>query len=132
MEDNKKELNVMLDDAIRDGIESLGGATMTEYPDRVDAVVKLYKLRLEEIENERSFMAKSDETVDKERDFQLRQEQISGEKSSRKLRFIADALGIAVPAVVYVLCFRRGLKFESEGTFTSQTVRGLLSKLKIH
>lgn len=130
--DNNKELHELLDDVIRNELEGLDGATQSEHSDRVEAITKLYKLRLEEIENERAFMAKSDEIVDKERDYQLRQEQVMDEKMSRRLRFVADALGIAVPAVVYVLCFRRGLKFESEGTFTSQTVRGLLSKLKIH
>lgn len=129
---DNKELHELLDDVIRNELEGLDGTTQSEHSDRVEAITKLYKLRLEEIENERAFMAKSDETVDKERDYQLRREQVMDEKMSRRLRFVADALGIAVPAVVYVLCFRRGLKFESEGTFTSQTVRGLLSKLKIH
>lgn len=129
---SNKELNEMLDDAIRNGLDSLGGLTMSEYPDQVDAVVKLYKLRLEEIEHDRAFMAKSDETVDKERDYRLRREQVEGEKISRKLRFIADALGIGIPAVVYIMCFRRGLKFESDGTFTSKTFLSLLSKMKLH
>lgn len=129
---DNKELHELLDDAIRNELAGLDGTTQSEHSERVEAITKLYKLRLEEIENERAFMAKSDETVDKERDYRLRQEQVMDEKMSRRLRFIADALGIAVPAVVYILCFRRGLKFESEGTFTSQTVRGLLSKLKIH
>lgn len=129
--DEKKELHELLDEAIRSGISKLDGASSDEYPDQVESVVKLYKLRLEETENERNFMAKSDETVDKERDYQLRQEQVSDEKWSRKLKFVTDLLGILLPLGLYAICFGKGLKFEEEGTYTSTTVRGLLSKLKI-
>lgn len=127
----KKELHELLDGAIRSGISKLDVASSDEYPDQVESVVKLYKLRLEETENERNFMAKSDETVDKERDYQLRQEQVSDEKWSRKLKFVTDLLGILLPLGLYAICFGKGLKFEEEGTYTSTTVRGLLSKLKI-
>lgn len=129
--DNKKDIPELLDEAIRSGLESLNGAMDSEYADKVDSISKLYKLRLDEIENTRAFMARSDETIDKERDYQLRQEQARDDRTARQLKFTTDFLGVALPTTLYALCFIGGLKFEKEGTFTSFTVKSLFSKLKI-
>ena len=54
-------------------------------------------------------------------------------KSSKVLNGIkigVEVLGVTAPLVFYGIWMNRGLKFEEEGSFTSQTFKGLIGKFK--
>lgn len=56
---------------------------------------------------------------------ELKQEQLwNGVKTG------VEIIGVVAPLVFYGLWMKRGLKFEEEGTFTSTTFKGLVSKFK--
>lgn len=88
----------------------------------VDAINKLYRLRIDETKVETDYeMSKkklaSEEYVALE------------EKESRKwiewVRTGLEGLSIVVPVVFYGIWMKRGFEFEKEGTYTSQTFKGL-------
>ncbi len=54
-------------------------------------------------------------------------------KSSRVFNGIkigVEVLGVTAPLVFYGIWMNRGLQFEEEGSFTSQTFKGLIGKFK--
>lgn len=45
-------------------------------------------------------------------------------------KIFVEVLGIGAPLVFYNIWMHEGLEFEKEGTFTSQTLKGLITKFK--
>ncbi len=131
----ENEIRDLFDDELRAAIEELKylRKDTKAYSDAVDTVARMYKIRTEEIAADRAFMAKSDETLDRERDYEIRKEQLQSERISRRWKLGADLAGIIVPAAIYALCFFRGLKYEGEeeGIYTSHTLKSVIPKLKI-
>ena len=60
----------------------------------------------------------------------------SEEKKSKRgifesgAKLALDGLAIAAPLAFYSVWMKRGFEFEKEGTFTSQTFKGLIGKFK--
>lgn len=130
MED--KQLNVMLEDVLKGEIEKIPDlqAGSKEHSEQVNAVATLYKLNIEEIENERSFQERCERTLDTEREFKLKQD----EARSRfwiGVAGVAKDIGIAVGTMIaYGLWMKKGFQFEETGTFTSTTFRNFFGKFK--
>lgn len=130
MED--KELNVMLEDVLKGEIEKIPDlqAGSKEHSEQVNAVATLYKLNIEETENERSFQDRSEKTFETEREFELKQK----EARSRfwiGVAGVAKDIGIAVATMIaYGLWMNKGFEFEETGTFTSTTFRNFFGKFK--
>lgn len=116
MENVKKK--DLLENEISSEILTLSNLTpgTEEHTAAVEAVAKLYKLNIEETENERSFQSKK--------------EQLLEERNSRYSKIAIDAANIVLPLMFYGFWMKKGFKFEETGVFTSTTFRNLFSKFK--
>lgn len=134
--DNKKELRDRLDEATVNGFTALSKLEpgTREYTETAEIVMKFYEMGVKETEKEREFMSKSDEALDKERDYETKKEQLENDRKSQKLRFVGDLLKASVPAVVYLMCFGFGMANEQRpdgGIIKSPTFKGHIGKLKL-
>lgn len=129
---DEKEIKDLLEEEIRSEFAKLADLKPgdREHSEAVDSLVKLYKLNIEEIENEREFRRKCDESVNQDLDLKLKAAQFDEDVKQRYLRFGVEAAGVILPLVFYGIWMRRGFEFEKEGTFTSTTFRGLFSKFR--
>lgn len=82
----------------------------------IDGLTKLYRLKIEETQNERELEAKK-----AERDI-LKRDKIIG----RAL----DAASIGLPLIFSAIWMRKGFRFEETGAYTSQTFRNFWSKIR--
>lgn len=130
--DNEKEIRDLLEEEIKSEFEKLKTLTpgSKEHSEAVDGVVKLYKLNIEETENDRAFRLKCDESTNADFDLSLRQEQARDDRLNRYLRVGVEAAGVVLPLMFYGIWMKRGFKFEETGTFTSQTFKGLINKFR--
>lgn len=133
MED-KKDIKDLLEEEIRSEFEKLKSLTpgSKEHSEAVEAMTKLYKMNIEETENNRAFMDRSDRDIDREREYQVKLMELKDAKLTRYFRFGADMAGVVLPLVFYGIWMKKGFKFEETGTFTSTTFRGLFSKFRPH
>ena len=82
------------------------------------------KLDIEEISGNESLKLKTKELA----------QEIVRDTMNDKVKLIdlgVQAAGIILPIIFYGSWVKKGLEFEKEGTFTSTTFKGLISKLKI-
>ena len=89
-----------------------------------DFMINNRKLDIEEISGNESLKLKSKELA----------QEIVRDTMNDKLKLIdlgVQAAGIILPIIFYGSWVKKGLEFEKEGTFTSTTFKGLISKLKI-
>ena len=89
-----------------------------------DFIINNRKLDIEEISANESFKLKSKELA----------QEIVRDTMNDKVKLIdlgVQAAGIILPIIFYGSWVKKGLEFEKEGTFTSTTFKGLISKLKI-
>lgn len=131
MED-KKDIKDLLEEEIRTEFEKLKSLTPGEkgHSEAVEAMVKLYKLNIDETENNRAFMERSDRDIDREREYQIKIMELNEAKLNRYFRFGAEMAGVMLPLMFYGIWMKRGFKFEETGTFTSTTFRGLFNKFR--
>lgn len=102
------EIDKMLDEAIENQFMELASleAGSEEKTKAVEDAAKLYRLRIEEIKNEK---------------------EIREQSKDRWSRLALDgAIGL-LAAGFNLYVFRKGLKFEEEGTFTSGTLRRFMN-----
>jgi hypothetical protein len=116
-------------DRILEGISSIQPGDK-DHSAAVNSLATLYKLKIEETENERAFMAKCDRELIEEREMRLKNAQLAEQVKDRYFRLGLEAAGIVLPLVFYAVWMRRGFRFEETGTFTSTTFRGLFNKFK--
>lgn len=133
MED-KTDIKDLLEEEIRSEFEKLKSLSpgSKEHSEAVEAMVKLYKLNIDETENNRAFMERSDRDVDREREYQVKLMELNEAKWNRYFRFGAEMAGVTLPLLFYGIWMKKGFKFEETGTFTSTTFRGLFSKFRPH
>lgn len=133
MED-KKDIKDLLEEEIRSEFEKLKSLKPgeKEHSEAVEAMVKLYKLNIDETENNRAFMERSDRDIDREREYQVKLMELNEAKWNRYFRFGAEMAGVTLPLLFYGIWMKKGFKFEETGTFTSTTFRGLFSKFRPH
>ena len=89
-----------------------------------DFIINNRKLDIEEISGNESLKLKSKELA----------QEIVRDTMNDKVKLIdlgVQAAGIILPIIFYGSWVKKGLEFEKEGTFTSTTFKGLISKLKI-
>ena len=89
-----------------------------------DFMINNRKLDIEEISGNESLKLKSKELA----------QEIVQDTMNDKVKLIdlgVQAAGIILPIIFYGSWVKKGLEFEKEGTFTSTTFKGLISKLKI-
>ena len=89
-----------------------------------DFMINNRKLDIEEISGNESLKLKSKELA----------QEIVRDTMNDKVKLIdlgVKAAGIILPIIFYGSWVKKGLEFEKEGTFTSTTFKGLISKLKI-
>lgn len=116
-------------------LENLG--TMTkgseEHKTSVDNVCKLYKLALEDVKTDNDYDEKWNrrdmDQKQSELDEAYRDKQLSDQRRIEYGKMAIQAAGIMLPLMLYAACFRKGLKFEETGTFTSATFKGLFNKI---
>lgn len=101
-----------------------------EHAAAADTLVTLYKLNMDELENDRAFMKKCDHERIEEREIALKNAQLEEQIKDRYFRLGIEAAGLVLPLMFYAFWMRRGFKFEETGTFTSTTFRGLFNKFK--
>lgn len=81
------------------------------------------------IEMERLEIEREDKRIVRENDLLLRKQQLEDEKKSRLVQNIISAAGIILPLAVTIWGTRVSLKFEEEGTITTQMGRGFIQRL---
>ena len=89
-----------------------------------DFMINNRKLDIEEISGNESLKLKTKELA----------QEIVRDAMNDKVKLIdlgVQAAGIILPIIFYGSWIKKGLEFEKEGTFTSTTFKGLISKLKI-
>lgn len=128
----KEELRDGLEEVIKGSIERLKSLTpgTKEYSEEVDSLIKLYKLNIEETENERAFMAKCDRDANEEREWQLKNVQIAEQKKDRYFKYGTE-VGLAVLQLIfYATWMVRGFKYEETGSYTSKTFMNLTNRFR--
>lgn len=105
-------------------LESLESGSQ-EHATAVDSLTKLYKLKLEEDKNT---YERLDKIENREIDQESKTAQMAESVKDRYFRFGMAAAELVLPLMFYGVWMRRGFKFEQDGTFTSQTFRGLFSR----
>lgn len=134
-------IKTKLDEEIEKQIEGLSDVSGKSRTEAIDDLVKLHKLRIDEVRletesEEKAERRKLDERkVDNEIESQIndctfKRNQEREDHKNRYLRFGIDAAGIVLPLVFYGVWMRKGFKFEEHGTFTSTTFRGLFNRFK--
>lgn len=131
-----EEIKNLLDEEIKSQINTISDMDVNDenYSKAVDSLVKLHKLRIEEMKSitdseDQAYKRETDEETCKLNE-EIRQEQLSEQKKDRYIRIGLDVAGLLVPIMFYSAWMRRGFKFEESGTFTSTTFRGLFGHFK--
>lgn len=124
-----EENRSLLEEEIRAEIKRLGflESGSQEHTTAVDSLTKLYKLKLEEDKNAYEHL---DKIESREIDRESKIAQMMESVKDRYFRFGMAAAELVLPLMFYGVWMRRGFKFEEDGTFTSQTFRGLFSQFR--
>lgn len=104
------EIKTLLDEEIKEGIESLNGADLCDdnYTKATDNLAKLYKLKIEEEKNEKD---RKDQRV------------------QRLIGYGVDLTKFGVSLIAYYGLYKLGLKFEETGTVNAHPVRDLIGSM---
>lgn len=131
-----EEIKNLLDEEIKSQINTISDMDVNDenYSKAVDSLVKLHKLRIEEMKSitdseDQAYKRETDEETCKLNE-EIRQEQLSEQKKDRYIRIGLDVAGLLVPIMFYSAWMRKGFEFEKTGTFTSTTFRGLFGHFK--
>lgn len=124
-----EENRSLLEEEIKAEIKRLGSleSGSQEHNTAVDSLTKLYKLKLEEDKNT---YERLDKIENREIDQESKTAQMAESVKDRYFRFGMAAAELVLPLMFYGVWMRRGFKFEQDGTFTSQTFRGLFSRFR--
>ena len=128
----EKDIREKLEEEIHSELEKLKTIEpgSRQHVDAVNSLETLYKLNIEETENERAFMRNCDRDLIEERELALKSAQLEEQKKDRWIRLGLEGAGLLLPLAFYAFWMRKGFKFEETGTFTSTTFRGLFNKFK--
>lgn len=150
----KEHLKDLLSEEIKTQIQDLSKLNpgSAEKSKAVDDLATLYKLKIDETKMELDFDEKqerrkmdkenrlkddalkeqqlrTEESV-RERDEQIRKDQLAEQVKDRIMRLGIAAAEIILPLIFYSKWMKKGFKFEETGTFTSTTFRGLFNRFK--
>ena len=130
MEQN--EIKERLEDVIQIHVDYLKGLNPSsdEYANATNALNTLYKLKLEEDKLDMSYQ----EDVLKEKqidiDKELKEKELDEQKKGRLIQLGLAVGNLALPLMFYNKWMKAGFKFETDGTFTSQTFKNLFSRFR--
>ena len=124
-----EEIKSLLAKEIASEIENLGSLTpgSQEHSAAVESLAKLYKLKLEEDKTSMEYLEKTDMH---ESDKGFKVAQLEESIKDRYFRLGIAAAELVLPLMFYGIWMKRGFAFEKDGTFTSQTFRGLFSRFR--
>lgn len=119
------EIRENLDEEIEHRLSELSMHLPDEagYDEKVDTVVKLYKLRIEEKLADNDILKSNEE-------LRIKDGQLKESKIEKWLRFGGEILAVVSPLIFYGIWMVRGLAYEKTGSYTSQTFRGLIGKFR--
>jgi len=124
-----EEIKSLLAKEIESEIENLDSLTpgSQEHSAAVESLAKLYKLKLEEDKTSMEYLEKTDMH---ESDKGFKVAQLEESIKDRYFRLGIAAAELILPLMFYGIWMKRGFAFEKDGTFTSQTFRGLFSRFR--
>lgn len=124
-----KEIRELLDEEIKAQISKLSHLETgsKEKSTAIEDLATLYRLSMEEPRGELDFI---EHYIAKEREEQMKKEQLTEQGKERYFRLGVEAAGIILPLIFYASWMKKGFAFEESGTFTSATFRGLFSRFK--
>lgn len=93
------------------------------------AVDSLTKLMDRAIEMNKVDVDAEDREIIRENDLRLKQQQMDEEKKDRLIKNIIGAATVVLPLAVTIWGTKVSLKFEEEGTITTQMGRGFIQRL---
>ena len=118
------ELNERLDKELERRFEDLGNLETgsDEQGKATDNIVKLYKLRMDENEQENSKNADEDKAVLERHKLELEEQKA---KDDKLIRILTTVTSVGV-TIVGSHWYGKGFKFEETGTICSSTFKGLM------
>lgn len=122
------ELNERLDKELERRFEDLGNLETgsDEQGKATDNIVKLYKLRMDENEQENSKNADEDKAVLERHKLELEEQKAKDDKLIRILTTVTS-VGVTIAGfAVGSHWYGKGFKFEETGTICSSTFKGLM------
>ena len=122
------ELNERLDKELKRRFEDLENLTTgsDEQGKATDNIVKLYKLRMDENEQENSKNADEDKAVLERHKLELEEQKAKDDKLIRILTTVTS-VGVTIAGfAVGSHWYGKGFKFEETGTICSSTFKGLM------
>ena len=124
-----EEIKNLLEEEIKNEIENLASLEpgSEKHSTAVESLAKLYKVKLDE---DKTSMEYLDKTQNRKSDEGFKVAQIEENVKDRYVKIGIAAAELVLPLMFYGVWMRRGLKFEQDGTFTSQTFRGLFSRFR--
>lgn len=124
-----EEIKSLLAKEIESEIENLDSLTpgSQEHSAAVESLAKLYKLKIEEDKTSMEYLEKTDMH---ESDKGFKVAQLEESIKDRYFRLGIAAAELILPLMFYGIWMKRGFAFEKDGTFTSQTFRGLFSRFR--
>ncbi len=124
-----EEIKELLEEEIKSEIENLSSleAGNQQHSAAVESLAKLYKLKIEE---DKSSMDHNEKEESRNTELDIKRAQMEEAIKDRYFRVGIAAAEIVLPLVFYGIWMKRGFAFEKDGTFTSQTFRGLFSRFK--
>lgn len=126
-------LEDMLEETIGQTIEKFRQAEpgSDEYKETARVICEFWKIAIEYTTAGMEYREKEEQRLSEER---FKAQQLEIQKHNNFLQLVKDyvlgGLGIAVPAIIYVVLFNKGLKFEETGSVTSGTVKNLVRIFK--
>ena len=124
-----EEIKGLLEEEIKSDIENLSSveAGSQQHSVAVESLAKLYKLKIEEDKSSMDYYEKEES---RNMEFDVKRNQMDEAVKDRYFRLGIAAAELVLPLMFYGIWMKRGFMFEKEGTFTSQTFRGLFSRFK--
>lgn len=126
------ELNERLDKELERRFEDLGNLETgsDEQGKATDNIVKLYKLRMDENEQENSKNADEDKAVLERHKLELEEQKA---KDDKLIRILTAATSVGVTIAGFAVgshWYGKGFKFEETGTICSSTFKGLMKDFR--
>ena len=124
-----EEIKELLEEEIKSEIENLSSleAGSQQHSAAVESLAKLYKLKIEEDKSSMDYYEKEES---RNTEIDIKRNQMDEAVKDRYFRLGIAAAELILPLMFYGIWMNRGFKFEKDGTYPSQTFRGLFSRFK--
>ena len=129
-----EELKEIVIDEIKSEIENLKNlqAGSDEKSKAIESINSLYKTVVEDSKSELDYQIRNRQLnldTDKvDNEWTVSTNDMKERVKDRYWKAALEAAGIGVPALIYVICYCKGLEFEKTGTVTSSFFKSLVGK----